>query len=204
MLAGVDEVGRGALAGPVLAAAVIIGGGCCQPLSATLNDSKLVNASIRLAVARKIRLQTKAWGIGWALPSEVDRVNIAQASLLAMTRALQRLRLSVQPDSDITVLIDGLHLPSQLPKGIVRTCAVVKGDQRVPEISAASILAKVVRDRLMSLYSCQPQYSAYGWEINKGYSTREHVSALAQHGVSHMHRRSFAPVRSAQLAEVLH
>ena len=187
LVAGVDEAGRGPLAGPVVAAAVIL-----DPLRpiAGLRDSKELTAGLRERLAGEIRARALAWAIGWSDAGEIDALNILQASLLAMRRALQGLAIAPQQ-----VRVDGNRCPTTAMLGF--SCgfeAVVGGDATVSEISAASILAKVSRDRWMTLAAAS--YPDYGFEQHKGYPTPEHLRRLAQHGPCRLHRRSFAPVRS--------
>ncbi len=180
-IAGVDEAGRGPLAGPVVAAAVILPPGCRLE---GLADSKKLTAARREALAVAIREQAIAWALGRAEPDEIDRINILQASLLAMQRAVAA--LAVRPDR---VLVDGNRCPAfDCPAE-----AVIKGDATVPVISAASILAKVARDAEMA--ELDARYPQYQFARHKGYPTRAHLDALAEHGVSEVHRRSFGPVR---------
>lgn len=181
IIAGVDEAGRGPLAGPVVAAAVIFADN--KPL-AGLADSKQLSAKRRETLAVMIRQNALSTAIGRAEAAEIDKLNILQASLLAMQRAVAG--LSIQPEH---VLIDGMHCPC-LP---CLTTAIVKGDSKVAQISAASILAKVYRDAEMILLGAQ--YPGYGFAQHKGYPTQAHVKALAELGVTPVHRRSFAPVR---------
>ena len=181
LICGVDEAGRGPLAGPVYAACVML-----NPHSkiSGLADSKQLSAVRREQLALEIKSFALAWAIASASVEEIDRVNILQASLLAMKRAVEK--LSLKPAE---VLIDGLHCPSL--KYPAR--AIVKGDQKVPEIMAASILAKTARDaEMLALHQCFPQY---GFDRHKGYPTLQHLAALRIHGVSEIHRRSFAPVK---------
>ncbi len=182
LMAGVDEVGRGPLAGPVVAAAVILEDG---KIIRGLNDSKLLTAEERERLDREIRQRAICWSVAEASVAEIDSMNILRAALLAMARAVQG--LACQPQ---IVLVDGNQRPTlTMP---VRT--VVGGDAKVRAISAASIVAKVHRDRLcMQLHDEHPQY---GFGSHKGYSTPEHLNALRQHGACVHHRRSFAPVRS--------
>lgn len=180
--AGVDEVGRGPLIGPVVTAAVIL-----DPQSPIkgLRDSKRLSERRRIELAAQIRDRAVAWALGRAEPDEIDQLNILQATLLAMTRAVAA--LTVQPDK---VYVDGNRLPP-LP---MPAEAVIGGDDRIPAISAASILAKVARDNEMqALHAAHP---AYGFDRHKGYPTREHLTALSIHGPLPGHRRSFAPVRA--------
>jgi ribonuclease HII len=180
-VAGVDEAGRGPLAGPVAAAAVILDPD--RPIHG-LKDSKQLSAEQREALAVEIRAKAVAWAVAWADHEEIDRINILQASLLAMTRAVDA--LGVEPDE---VQVDGNRCP------VVRqpVTAIVKGDSKVQAISAASILAKVERDAVMlRMHTLYPQY---GFDEHKGYPTQAHLEALARHGACAIHRRTFAPVR---------
>ena len=183
LVCGVDEAGRGPLAGPVFAAAVILDG--ARPI-AGIDDSKKLAAGRREALAIEIRAHAMAWAVASASVEEIDELNILQASLLAMRRAVEKLTVTPQQ-----VLVDGLHCPRvSMP---VR--AVVRGDATVTAIAAASILAKVARDEeMMALHRDLPQY---GFDRHKGYPTRAHLDALRAHGVSVVHRRTFAPVRIA-------
>jgi ribonuclease HII len=190
-VAGVDEAGRGPLAGPVVAAAVILDD--TRPISG-LRDSKLLTAEQRRELSRSIRREARAWAVAFAAPVEIDTLNILQASLLAMERAVAK--LSVAPT---VVRIDGPHAPRFMGAGPRFDIeAIVDGDASVAAISAASILAKVCRDRLMRAW--HRQYPAYGFDRHKGYPTPGHLTALAAHGPCPIHRRSFGPVRDA-LAE---
>ncbi|MGH8129469.1 MAG: ribonuclease HII [Steroidobacteraceae bacterium] len=187
LTAGVDEVGRGPLAGPVVAAAVILD--ARRPI-AGLRDSKLLAASVRERLAPEIRAKAVAWAIGWADAGEIDVLNILQASLLAMRRALQG--LAVMPGQ---VRVDGDRCPAEAMLGFCCDIeAVVRGDARIREISAASILAKVSRDAWMTRVSSV--YPDYGFERHKGYATEDHLFRLSQIGPCRLHRQSFAPVRS--------
>jgi ribonuclease HII len=181
LTAGVDEVGRGPLAGPVVAAAVIL-----DPLAPVdgLADSKLLSAKRRAALAQEISETSLAWALGRAEVEEVDALNVLQASLLAMSRAVQA--LAIKPHR---VLVDGGYCP-QLP---CKAEAIIKGDLRIPAISAASIIAKVARDREMA--AMDELYPGYGFARHKGYPTRAHLAALAELGISPIHRRSYAPVK---------
>jgi ribonuclease HII len=180
-VAGVDEAGRGPLAGPVCAAAVILHPD--HPIRG-LNDSKQLSAEAREDLADKIRSRALAWAVAWADHEEIDRINILQASLLAMARAVAA--LSVEPHE---VQVDG----NQIPPVILPVIAIVKGDSKVKAISAASILAKVERDAAMvRLHVLYPQY---GFDVHKGYPTPAHLDALDRHGACAIHRRSFAPVQ---------
>ncbi|HEX7118354.1 MAG TPA: ribonuclease HII [Longimicrobiales bacterium] len=182
-VAGVDEAGRGPLAGPVLAAAVVLPRGC---FIEGVDDSKRLQPAVRERLAVEIERQALAFAVGAASPREVDRLNILRATHLAMRRALDR--LAVTPEH---VIVDGLPVPLL---GEAQT-AVVEGDRRVHSVACASILAKVTRDRLMHRLSAR--YPAYGWERNAGYGTPEHRAALARLGPTPHHRRSFAPVQLA-------
>jgi len=182
LVAGVDEAGRGPLAGPVVAAAVIL-----DPSVAPLRglaDSKKLSASRREALDREIRRSVLAWAIGRAEPAEIDAVNILQASLLAMQRAVGG--LARVPG---LVQVDGNQCP-RLPMPVE---AIVGGDGCIPAISAASILAKVARDREM--LEMDALFPGYGFAAHKGYPTRAHIRALEIHGVTEIHRRTFGPVR---------
>lgn len=186
LIAGIDEAGRGPLAGPVYAAAVIL-----DPARRIrgLRDSKVISPERREALAVEIRAHAVAWAVASADVAEIDRLNILQATLLAMRRAVEA--LSVAPNE---ALVDGDHCPRL-------TCAVhaiVKGDRDVAAISAASILAKTARDAL--LVELDALYPLYGFAQNKGYGTPEHLAALVRHGPCPIHRRSFAPVAQRPLA----
>ncbi len=179
-IAGVDEVGRGPLAGPVIAAAVILDPE--RPI-AGLADSKKLSEKKRLLLADEIRHCALAWAIGRVDHLEIDRINILQASLLAMKMAIEA--LNITPDH---VMVDG----NQCPRIAWSVEAVVRGDQTIPVISAASILAKVIRDEEMT--ALESVYPGYGFARHKGYPTADHLLALQQLGISPIHRRSFAPV----------
>jgi len=181
LICGVDEAGRGPLAGPVYAAAVILDDS--RPI-AGLADSKKLSASRRNHLACEIRLHAVAWAIATASAAEIDEINILQASLLAMKRAIEALPLLPQE-----VLVDGLYCPDT---GITSR-AIVRGDSSVAAISAASILAKTARDEAMLLL--HDQYPQYGFDAHKGYPTAAHLKALKLHGISPEHRKSFRPVR---------
>ncbi len=182
LICGVDEAGRGPLAGPVFAAAVIL---VKPPQIKGLADSKKLTAKRRDALAEQIKLHAIAWAVASATVEEIDEINILQASLLAMRRAV--MALTPQPES---ILVDGLHVP----KVAMPARAFVQGDSSVPAISAASILAKVARDAVMlELHALYPDY---GFDRHKGYGTAVHMAALQRFGVSPAHRRSFAPVRA--------
>lgn len=182
LVCGVDEVGRGPLAGPVVACAVVIE----QPLYLEfLNDSKVVPAHRRTGLSDAIRSQAVAYSLGWANPDEIDRINILAASKVAMSRALAG--LTVAP---CRVLVDAVNIPQ---------CAypqepIIDGDAKSAAIAAASIIAKVFRDRWMDQYDAI--YPEYGFAQHKGYATAEHLGVLAKLGPSPIHRRTYAPVLS--------
>ncbi len=180
-ICGVDEAGRGPLAGPVFAAAVILDP--ARPI-AGLRDSKKLSASRRDELADIIRRDALAWSIAQCSEAEIDALNILQAPMLAMRRAIEG--LSVPPT---LALIDG----NRCPVCSIRTEAIIKGDDKVAEISAASILAKTARDA--ALLEMHHQYPQYAFDQHKGYPTALHLERLREHGVSPLHRRSYAPVR---------
>ncbi len=185
-ICGVDEAGRGPLAGAVVAGAVVLDPE--NPITG-LKDSKKLSAARREFLFEQIRLKAKAWGIGEASPTEIDQINILQATMLAMRRAIEDLttRLGGWPDK---ALIDGNRCP-ELP---IAAEAIVKGDAKEPAISAASILAKVTRDRQMiALHERHPEY---GFAQHMGYPTEAHLAALQQFGACNEHRRTFSPVRN--------
>ena len=183
LIAGVDEVGRGPLAGPVVAAVVILDP---QKPIAGLLDSKLLNEATREQLDVEIRRHALAYCIAEASVEEIDTINILHASMLAMSRAVEG--LAIQPN---LALIDGNRCPAvDCPSQ-----AIVKGDQKVESISAASIIAKVARDRMM--VELHEQFPLYGFAGHKGYPTAQHRKAIIEHGVTHLHRRSFKPVREA-------
>lgn len=181
-VAGVDEVGRGPLAGPVVTAAVIL-----DPQNPILGlaDSKKLTEKRREILVPLIKQHALAWAMGRAEPDEIDELNILQASLLAMKRAVEA--LSVVPEH---VLVDGIHAP----KLNCPVTTIIKGDQSEPAIAAASILAKVARDQEM--VALDEAYPGYGFAQHKGYPTKQHQQALLTLGVTDIHRRSFGPVRS--------
>lgn len=180
-VAGIDEAGRGPLAGPVIAAAVILDP--ARPI-AGLADSKTLRPKAREVLDQEIRNKALAWALGRAEVKEIDRLNILRAALLAMRRAV--LALPVQPSY---AWVDGRDRPA-LPCPVE---AIVRGDSTIASISAASILAKVARDREME--ELDRLYPGYGFAQHKGYPTRSHLAVIIKHGVSPVHRRSFAPVR---------
>lgn len=183
-VAGLDEAGRGPLAGPVVAAAVVLRRG--EGIEGAA-DSKTLPEAARRELARRIRDRALSWALGAASVPEVERLNPLRASELAMCRALAG--LDAEPDH---LLVDGRGM-----SGLPEHRAVVRGDARCQSIACASILAKVVRDRLMR--RLHPRYPAYGWRTNVGYGTREHLEALARHGPTPHHRRTYSPVAQASL-----
>lgn len=182
VICGVDEAGRGPLAGPVFAAAVILDP--TKPI-AGLRDSKKLSEVKRQALATEIKAHALAWSIAQCSESEIDHLNILQASMLAMRRAVEGLQLK-----PTLALIDGNRCPV-MP---IRSEAVIKGDDLVPAISAASILAKTARDA--ALLVLHERYPQYGFDQHKGYPTELHLASLRLHGVSPVHRKSYAPVRA--------
>jgi ribonuclease HII len=181
-LAGIDEVGRGPLAGPVIAAAVILDPD--NPIMG-LTDSKKLSAKQRERLSSEIKSKALAWAIGRAEVEEIDQLNIHHATLLAMQRAF--LGLTVMPHKAV---IDGKFCPDI----DCEAHAIIKGDLTVPEISAASIIAKVFRDAEMC--HLHQQYPEYGFDRHAGYPTQFHLQALAEHGITAIHRRSYAPVKA--------
>lgn len=183
VIAGVDEVGRGPLVGSVVAAAVVLNPH--KPITGLL-DSKKLTAAKREALDVQIRQHAAAWAIAEASPAEIDDINILHASLLAMQRAVEKLNTSID-----LVLVDGNKSPA-----LVWPCQpIVKGDQHAQCISAASIIAKVARDK--DMVQLHHQYPEYGFDQHKGYPTPAHRDAIMRHGVLPQHRRSFGPVRAA-------
>lgn len=183
LLCGVDEAGRGPLAGSVFAAAVVL-----DPDRARIDglaDSKLLDAGIREKLAVRIRERARAWAVASASVGEIDTLNILRASLLAMKRAVEA--LGMDPEE---VCVDGLHVPQVS----FRCRAIVRGDRLVAAISAASILAKVARDAEMT--AMEERYPGYGFAQHKGYGTPEHLAALKAQGPCEIHRRSFEPVQA--------
>jgi len=179
--AGIDEAGRGPLAGPVVAAAVVLDPN--QPING-LADSKALKHEIRVSLKNEIQDRSIGWALGFASVEEIDQLNILQATLLAMRRAVINLGVPID-----MALVDG-----DADRGLdCPTKTIVRGDTKVAAISAASILAKVARDNLM--VSASKDYPEYGFDRHKGYGTREHMFALKQYGPSKLHRRTFAPVR---------
>ena len=180
-IAGIDEVGRGPLAGPVIAAAVILDR---KNIPEGINDSKKIPKAKRILLAEKIK-ENSIYAYGAASEIEIDEINILQASLLAMKRASDR--LSIVPK---TTLIDGNFKPDIKNN----TISIIKGDSKSVSIAAASILAKVYRDEIMLKYS--KQFPEYGFQTNSGYGTKEHLSALKNYGITPIHRKSFKPVHN--------
>ncbi len=187
LVCGIDEAGRGPLAGPVVAAAVIIDAENCPE---GLNDSKKLDEARREALFAKLS-QCAEIGVGIASVEEIDEINILWASMLAMSRAFEALGKTPQ-----FALIDG----NRIPKLACPARAIVEGDARVLSIAAASIIAKVTRDRLMT--DLAAEHRGYGWETNRGYGTPEHLDALTRLGPTPHHRRSFAPVRNILSPEI--
>ncbi len=183
MIVGVDEAGRGPLAGPVVAAAVIL----CPDGIPGLDDSKKLSPKRRAELESQIKAQCR-WAIGEASVDEIDRINILQATMLAMARAVEA--LGVEPAE---VLVDG----NRLPRWRYAARAIIGGDALHPCISAASIIAKEHRDRFMIRMA--QDFPGFGWERNMGYGTAQHLAALRQYGPTPLHRTSFAPVAQMQL-----
>ena len=186
VVAGLDEAGRGPLAGPVVAAAVVFPVGA-KPIRG-LDDSKLLTPRQRARIAVRIRVRAVAVAVGAASVREIDRLNIRRASILAMRRALGRLGLV-----PAHVLVDGLPCPEL---GCPHE-AIIDGDARCQSIAAASVIAKTIRDRLMELLAAR--HPGYAWAANKGYATPEHLQALLLYGPTRHHRQSFAPVAQLEL-----
>jgi len=180
LIAGVDEAGRGPLAGPVTVAAVIL-----KDIIDGLDDSKKLNEKMRNRLAFQIRQSALAWAVVHISVDEIDRINILQATLKGMQQSVEN--LSLKPDQ---ILVDG----NTLPNFTIEAQAIVGGDGKVPVISAASILAKTARDELMQ--KIDKQYPQYGFGKHKGYGTRFHIEALKRNGPCEHHRKSFGPVRN--------
>jgi ribonuclease HII len=181
LFAGVDEAGRGPLAGPVVAAAVILDP--VRPIDG-LADSKILSEGKRNSLFKMIKENALSWSVGMSSVEEIDELNILQATLLAMQRAVNG--LGMQPDE---VLIDG----NCLPRLSIPAQAIVKGDSKVKAISAASILAKVERDKIMVGY--HKKYPDFSFHLHKGYGTRQHINEISQFGILPVHRRTFNPVK---------
>ena len=182
-IAGIDEAGRGPLAGPVMAASVILNPS--KPIEG-LADSKKLSANKRDHLYDEIKTNAFAWGLGYASAVEIDEINIHQATLLAMQRAYSAMQIDASH-----VYVDGLHCPE-----LSAPCtAIVKGDQLLAEISAASIIAKVTRDREMEHH--HKDLPQYGFDQHKGYPTAQHIAALKEYGPCKLHRKSYKPVREA-------
>ncbi len=182
IIAGVDEVGRGSLVGPVYAAAVILNNNINKK---EIKDSKKLNKDKREILAKYIK-KNSTWAIGFASLKEVEKINILNASLLAMKRAIIKLRK--KPN---IVLIDGNKSPI-IKNYFIKT--IIKGDQKIPEISAASIIAKVSRDKLITGIS--KNFKSYKWDLNAGYGTKEHFRAIKKFGVTKFHRKTFKPIHN--------
>ena len=180
IVAGVDEVGRGSLIGPVYAAAVILNKKINKRI---IKDSKKLTKIQRQNLAKYIK-KNSIWALGSASVKEIENLNILNASLLSMRRAIKKLKL--KPEK---VLVDGNKSPD-LKNYIIKT--VIKGDEKIPEISAASIIAKVERDRLMKKMSFS--YEKYGWDSNAGYGTKNHIKAIKKFGITQFHRKTFQPI----------
>lgn len=188
---GVDEAGRGPLAGPVCAAAVCLGTVAIEGLA----DSKKLSEKKRSLLAGKIQAQALSWGLGWASVEEIDALNILKATFLAMSRAVEQCLQQIAADHAVLIQVDGNQSPARFTgpwHWPYDTETVVKGDQKIAEISAASILAKTARDtEMLRLHQVYP---AYGFDRHAGYGTAAHLQALARHGVTPIHRKSFSPV----------
>ena len=182
IIAGVDEVGRGSLVGPVYAAAVILKSSINTKL---LKDSKSISSSKRKVLFKHIK-KNSIWAIGKASLKEIEKLNILNASLLAMKRSIKKIKLKPS-----LILIDGNKLPKM--KGY-NLKYVIKGDQKIPEISAASIIAKVARDRLISKLA--KNFTKYGWDKNAGYGTKHHLKAIKKFGITKHHRKTFRPIHN--------
>tara|TARA_B100000524_G_scaffold235266_1_gene125234 strand:+ start:102 stop:677 length:576 start_codon:yes stop_codon:yes gene_type:complete len=182
LVAGVDEVGRGSLVGPVYAAAVVFNK---KIKKKEFKDSKRINKNKRENLARYI-MKNSIWSIGIASLQEIEKINILNASLLAMKRAIKKLK--VKPK---LVLVDGNKSP-KIQNYLIKN--VIKGDQKIKEISAASIIAKVLRDKLMSKIS--KKYKKYKWDLNAGYGTKEHIRLIKKYGITKFHRKKFKPIHN--------
>ena len=180
IIAGVDEVGRGSLIGPVYAAAVIFNKNINKKI---LKDSKKLNKSKREVLAKYIK-KNSTWAIASASLKEIEKINILNASLLAMERAIKKLKIKPK-----LILVDGNKSP-KIKNYLIK--AVIKGDQKIKEISAASIIAKVSRDKLMNKMS--KKFKKYKWDLNAGYGTKDHIKAIKKYGITKFHRKTFKPV----------
>ena len=180
IIAGVDEVGRGSLMGPVYAAAVILNKSIKKKL---LKDSKSLTKSKREVLSKYIK-KNSIWAVGKASVKEIEKINILNASLLAMKRAIQKLK-----KKPTIVLIDGNRVPEIKS---YRLKSIIKGDQKIPSISAASIIAKVTRDKMIS--SLGKKFKGYYWDQNFGYGTKQHLKAIEKLGITTQHRKTFSPI----------
>ena len=180
VIAGVDEVGRGSLIGPVYAAAVILNKSINKKL---LKDSKKLTKSKRETLSKYIK-KNSTWAIGKASVKEIEKINILQASLLAMKRAIKKLK-----KKPVLVLIDGNKLP-EIKNYKLRS--IIKGDQKIPSISAASIIAKVTRDKMIA--NLGKKFKGYYWDQNFGYGTKQHLKAIKNLGITSQHRKTFSPI----------
>ena len=180
IIAGVDEVGRGSLIGPVYAAAVILDKSVNKKL---LKDSKMLTKSKREILSKYIK-KNSVWSIGKASVKEIEKINILQASLLAMKRAIKKLK-----KKPVLVLIDGNKLP-EIKNYKLRS--IIKGDQKIPSISAASIIAKVTRDKMIA--NLGKKFKGYYWDQNFGYGTKQHLKAIKNLGITSQHRKTFSPI----------
>ena len=180
IVAGVDEVGRGSLIGPVYAAAVILNKSINRKL---LKDSKSLTKSKREILSRYIK-KNSIWSIGKASVKEIEKINILQASLLAMKRAIKKLK-----KKPVIVLVDGNKLP-EIKNYKLRS--IIKGDQKIPSISAASIIAKVTRDKMIT--NLGKKFKGYYWDQNYGYGTKQHLKAIKNLGITSQHRKNFSPI----------
>lgn len=188
LIAGVDEAGRGALAGPVVSAAVLFSS---EPEIPGLTDSKKLSQRVRLDLEMEIKRNCACWAVGIATAEEIDRLNVLQATLLSMRRAVNS--LTMQPDR---VLVDGNHLPEIDYPGE----AIIQGDLHEPVVSAASIIAKVTRDSMMQVYAVE--YPGYGFERHVGYGTKLHLQSLSELGATPIHRKTFAPINQLEQTQI--
>jgi len=185
LIAGVDEVGRGSLVGPVFAAAVILKKGIDKNI---LKDSKKISRNRRIKLSKYIK-KNSFFSISMASVKEIDKINILQASLLSMKRAIDNLK--IKPN---LILIDGLHAPKNIN---IKFKTFVRGDEKIPSISAASIIAKVARDKYIE--NLGKNYMVYSWQTNFGYGTKKHLSAIKKFGATMHHRKSFNPIHNMLL-----